>query len=147
MKIDNVKNLIIKKNLFLKLYVIAAIITLIIKLVFAIIDEDIILEVLRINVTNLIFASLYNARFFIVEVESVGPIAIFLILHIGAMFSVKLTKIEFLKSKIFYILVPIFGILLYFFIHFIVGAVLPFSIYEGLLCGTILFPIAKILKL
>lgn len=147
MKLEKIKNLIVNKNLFLKLYIIAAVITLIVKTIFAFIDEDIIIESLRINITNLIFASFWSAKFFIVEVESVGPIAIFLILHLGIIFSIKLTKIKFFQNKIFCVLVPIFGIILYFFIHFIVGAVLPFSIYEGLFCGTILFPIAKILKL
>lgn len=146
-KKEKIINLIVNKNLFLKLYIIAAIITLIVKTIFAFIDEDIIIETLRINITNLIFASFWNAKFFIVEVESVGLIALFLIMHIGILFSIKLTKIDFFKKKVFYFMLPIFGIILYLFIHFIVGAVLPFSIYEGLLCGTIFFPIAKLLKL
>lgn len=133
------------KNLFLNAYVLASVVVILFKIIFAFIDGDIILDTFLIYLRSMIYGSYsYVQHYLTVEFRAVGPLAIFLILHFGILFRNGIINF-FYNGKyiiILYIIFPIIGILFFVILRFLLNVNAPFSLIESITFALVTYPLA-----
>ena len=142
-------------SFFVKLYVVISFIYLIVKIIMALIEDEVLSDVFLINFASIIFCFIDDVRnFFGSMFYGVGIISISLIIHFGIFFYHKLEELEELIIKKFnnkclenlcIIFFPIFTILVYI-LSKISNTIFPLCIIEGFSISGILFVISKLYK-
>ena len=142
-------------NFFVKLYVVISFIYLIVKIIMALIEDEVLSDVFLINFASIIFCFIDDVRLFFGSMfYGVGIISIPLIIHFGIFFYHKLEELEELIIKKFYnkhlenlciIIFPVFTILIYI-LSKVSNTIFPLCIIEGFSISGILFMIIKLCK-
>lgn len=142
-------------SFFVKLYVVISFIYLIVKIIMALIEDEVLSDVFLINFASIIFCFIDDVRnFFGSMFYGVGIISIPLIIHFGIFFYHKLEELEKLIIKKFnnkclenlcIIFFPIFTILIYI-LSKVSNTIFPLCIIEGFSISGILFVISKLYK-
>lgn len=140
---EKIRKIFCDKYIFLKLYIIVSVIMIVYRLIWAIIDEEVLLDNLRVNFQNYLFGSLfYVEHYLIVTFESVGPAAILLILHFGLLIEEKICEVV-KTSTLSIIIMPIVGVVFYIVFRILFDCALPFSLMEGIAFAMIFYTIDK----